>query len=81
MITAAITCLPLPVGNDAVIISYSIDAGEFGDYAFETIATFSCLEGLSIVGPATSTCLEDGNGAGMFEPSSATCEREFNIKS
>ncbi len=73
---AAITCPALDFPDNGNI-SYYNDAIASGEYAFSTIASFSCVDGFGIVGTAASSCvLDSSSGTGIFKPSPPTCERE-----
>ena len=59
----------------------SIAADGIGNYAFGTVATFTCDSSFGLNGAETRTCGGDGSSpTGVFDGTSPTCERESWIK-
>ena len=74
----AITCPALLFPNNGSIDFGGASHDENSTYAFNTVASYNCDTGFSLVGDQTRTCTGDGNSTtGAFNRVSPTCERKF----
>ncbi len=73
----AITCPTLLFSNNGSIDFGGASPDENSTYAFNTVATYNCDTGFSLVGDQTRTCTGDGNSTtGAFDRLPPTCERK-----
>ncbi len=74
----AITCPPSSTVLFNGSVTYSSNADENGTYPFDTVATYSCFTGFSLlVGDNIRTCTGDGSTTtGTFSGIDPICERE-----
>ena len=42
-------------------------------------ATYSCDSGYDLIGDATATCTDNGDGTGSFQPGAPTCELGMQV--
>ncbi len=74
---AAITCPALLFPNNGSIDFGGASPDENSTYAFNTVATYNCDTGFSLVGDQTRTCTGDGNSTtGAFNGLPTTCKRK-----
>ncbi|XP_064407220.1 P-selectin-like [Halichondria panicea] len=69
-----ITCPAVLFPNNGSIDFGVASPDENSTYAFNTVATYNCDTGFSLVGDQTRTCTGDGNSTGAFDRSSPACE-------
>ena len=70
----AITCPALLFPNNGSIDFGGASPNENSTFAFNTVATYNCDTGFSLVGDQTRMCTGDGNStAGVFAGSTPTC--------